>query len=318
MTTLGYPPRIVFFGLDGAFSRIPLETLSKAGLSPALVIAGHEPPPGQNPRTTRWAAQPNFWSRWRAPQARGPADLAHAAHTLGIDAIRTHDANRADLVRELTRLAPDILVVAGFNHLLSAELIQLPRLGGLNIHPGRLPQERGAAPLFWALKAGRTQLGWTIHLLDKGEDSGDIIYQGEIETLPGTPGTEILSQLALAAAPFLLRAVRDLSSGQIIRFPQNHNNAGRYRRPKFRDGAIDPSRPAHEVYTFVAACAPTYSLFVEVAGDRFFIQNAQSYDPTAHMDYDYVLTGDRLLLRCNPGVVELTLREEGALFSAEH
>ena len=81
---------------------------------------------------------------------------------------------------------------------------------------------------------------------------------------------------------------------------------------------MNPNRRALEVFTYVAACADNYPLFVECGGDRFFIQGAVSYDEEATMAFEYLLTGDRLILRCEPGVVELALKPGGALFTAEY
>ena len=271
------------------------------------------------------SAQPGWLDRLSARFAPSPdanADSPHhlltAARELGIDAAETSNANRAEMARILSRVRPDLFVVAGFEHLLSPKVLRLAPLGGLNVHPGALPEERGPAPLFWALKAGRVRLHWSIHVLDAGEDSGDRVATGQIQIEPGTEGQTILTHLAHGAAPALVRSVRSLVQGDLVRQPQPREKAQRRPRPTFNDGRIDPSKPAHAVFTFVGGCAQRYSLFAEVAGDRFFVRRAVSYDPAARLDYDFVLTGDRLLLRCNPGLVELELKEDGALFSAEY
>ena len=315
--------RIVLFGLDGAFAAVALKALAHADLAPTLVVRGlpADDRPWR-PKARLRSAQPGWFDRVTAgfhrPTPTASDDLGVAAHRLGIDVLDTSDANQPETVARLKGLRPDAFVVAGFEHLLSPRLLATSRRGGLNVHPGRLPQERGPAPLFWALRAGRTRLGWTIHVLDAGEDTGDRVADGEISVESGTDGMAILERIAIAAAPILVRSLRALLAGDLIRYPQSATDAARRPRPRFEDGRIDPSRPAHAVFTFVGGCARRYSLFAEVAGDRFFVRRAVSIDPDAELDYDFVLTGDRLLLRCNPGVVELELKEEGALFSAEY
>ncbi|MEL7367850.1 MAG: formyltransferase family protein [Myxococcota bacterium] len=314
--------RIVFFGLDGTFATIPLNALARAGMRPILVIRGRsEEPRPWRPAARRIAAQPTWWTKLTGATpdvGQSPNDLAHAAGRLGIDTIDTSNANRKEVLQAIRRLKPDAFVIAGFEHLLSRTALSIPRFGGLNIHPGQLPDERGAAPLFWALRGGRTELHWTIHMLDAGEDTGDVITSGQIQIEPGTDGLVILERMAQAATPALVKAVRALVAGDLVRQPQPESGAARKRRPKFEDGKIDISKPAHAVYTFVGGCSGRYSIFAEVANDRFFIRRALSYDPDADLDFDFVLMGDRLLLRCNPGMVELELKEHGALFSAEY
>ena len=78
--------------------------------------------------------------------------------------------------------------------------------------------------------------------------------------------------------------MRALGAGDLVRQPQPKAGAARRPRPRFEDGRIDTSKPAHAVFTFVGGCAERYSLFAEVAGDRFFVRRAVSYDPDATLD----------------------------------
>ena len=102
-----------------------------------------------------------------------------------------------------------------------------------------------------------------------------------------------------------------------MRIRQSKDRAGRCPRPKLADGRIDPTLPAADVYTFVAGCARAYSVFAEGGGDRFYVRRAISYDPDGTLPCEYVLSGDNLILRCDPGIVELELAPEGAIFTAE-
>jgi methionyl-tRNA formyltransferase len=319
--------RLVFFGLPGAFSTIPLEALCRSGHPPVLVVEGLERVPGAaRPTVEVVSGRPSVWDRLQsrlrsapAPDAPpSPYDLGVVARQLGLQVVKTTHANDPKVLDLIRSVEPDAYVVAGFHHLLSPEALRLPRRGGLNLHPGALPQERGAAPLFWALREGRTELTWTIHVLDEGEDSGDVVVSGKLAFEPGVEGQALLGQLATGAAPHLVRSVRALMAGDLVRMPQPPSTAPRRRRPGFRDGRIDAGRPAWEVFTFVAGCARSYSLFAECANDRFFIRRAVSYDPRAKPDFEWFLSGDRLILRCRPGVVELELKENGTLFSAEY
>jgi methionyl-tRNA formyltransferase len=317
---------LVFFGLDGAFSTIALAALSASELRPRLVIRGVEAS-SRGPRLSRRPARglmQTLRSRLladeevRGGEVRAASSLTAAAHALGIEALETSDANQPAVHAALRQLEPDVFVIAGFSHLLAPSTLALARRGGLNVHPGRLPEERGPAPLFWALKRGRNPVTVTIHALDAGEDSGDVVSAHLVPFAPGIDGQELLARCAETAAPHLIRAVRAVLAGDVVRIPQPRRGAGRCPRPTFADGKLDAGRPAAEVFTFVAACARHHSLWAECAGDRFFIAEALSFDPDARMGFDFVLTGDRLILRCATGVVELRLKDEGALFSAEY
>ncbi len=313
--------RVVYFGMDGAFSTIPLRALTNAGMRPVLVVQGVDKEKWRrselfehHPAVTkrRWLRR----SKSKSSSVEHP--LIEAAHQLGIDAIKTSDPASVRARAHLHGAAPDVFVVAGFPRLLEPNVLAFAKYGGLNVHPGALPAERGPSPLFWSLKSGAQRLTVTIHIVDEGEDSGDIVATTPYDVTPGADAQSILAGCASAASPLLVRALRSLIAGDIVRTKQSRLGIGRCPRPKFRDGLIDTSYPALAVYTWVAAFARWVSLFTECGGDRFFIEGAISYDADVALTFEYALTGDRLVLACRPGVVELRLRPEGALFSAEY
>lgn len=338
--------RVVFFGMNGAFSAVALHALAVSGLAPVLVVRGlpraraerhptTEVTRARRPLLTRLATRirgdrpdegaPRDLVASEARTELAPAedigigeDLRARATARGIDVVTTNDANTLRARAEIAARSPDVFVVAGFPHLLSRDVLRLASRGGVNLHPGRLPAERGPSPLFWALKEGRTRLAFTVHVLDEGEDSGDVVSTGEIEFPPGLDGELVLARCARAAAPQLIRAVRGMLAGELVRFPQPREGAGRCPRPEHRDGRIDVTKSARAVFTFAGGAARVHSVFAECGGDRFYIARAISFDEQARMPVEYMLTGDRLLLGCNPGVVELELRENGALFTAEY
>lgn len=323
--------RVVFFGMSGGFSTVPLAALATSGLAPVLVVRGLPRPahrPRRSPASVEYRSPRSWLSRARGRtrasspptslERVGERDLERAAFDLGIDVLSTTDANDPRSLRRIRSVSPDAFVVAGFPHLLSRDLLSLSKRGGLNVHPGKLPEERGPAPLFWALKDGRTTITFSIHVLDEGEDTGNIVSTGRLVFEPGADGEEILTECARRAAPQLLRALRGLLEGDLVHAPQPAEGAARRPRPAFRDGLIDTGKSAAEVFTFVAGCARTHSIFAECGGDRFFIKEAASFDPEASVSFEYVLTGDRLILRCAPGVVELVLKEQGAVFASEY
>lgn len=325
----GSRARIAFFGPPGPLATRPLAALVASGLSPRLVLEGDErahETRGDGSRLVR--AEPTLVDRvgaWLAETLAGPPedleverDLAGLSHRLGIDAVRRARVNGTRVAHWLRALRPDAYVVIGLDDALSPDLLALAPRGGLRLHLGRLPEERGADPLFWALKAGRAELGWTLHVLDASGDGGDVVGLGQIQVHPGATAERIAEALAVAATPALIRGLRALIEGDLVRSPQPTPSTPRAPRPRFRDGRIDQSRSAQAVYAFVRACATRRSLFFESAGDRFFIQDAERFEPERSIPGEFLLTGDRLLLRCHPGVVTLRVRPGGAIFRGEY
>ena len=142
---------------------------------------------------------------------------------------------------------------------------------------------------------------------------------GSFEYPAGESGRDILKRIGQAAAPHLTRAVRGVISGDIARTKQDSTLAARCPRPKYRDFLVDVTKSAEEVFRFVGGCARAYPIFAECGGDRFFVDQALFFFYGRVLPCEFFLSGDRLLLQCEPGTVELALRPDGgALFSAEY
>ena len=308
---------LVFFGREGVFSRVLLAALVRAELAPALVMLGRASTHRQGVGVRRLKATPSTFDRIIGRRAGPNGPLSELALELDIEVLELDDPGSIRARAEIHKAEPDAFIVAGFHRLLPKTTLSLARLGGLNVHPGSLPNERGPSPLFWALKAGMMRHDYTIHVLDEGEDTGDIVATGSFDSAIGMTMTDIYQRCAESAAHQLIRTTRGLLAGDLVRTPQPRRGQ-RKPRPDFTDCRNDSELPAESVFHFVTACAAQYSVWAECAGDRFFIERAVSYDPRAGLDYDFVLAGDRLILRCRPGTVELSLKPEGVIFSAEY
>lgn len=93
--------------------------------------------------------------------------------------------NSVSMIEKIHSISPDLIVVAGFRKILSPEIIQIPRLGCVNVHASLLPKYRGPNPCYWVLKKGEKETGVSLHFIDERIDTGDIIGQ---ETIPIDPG----------------------------------------------------------------------------------------------------------------------------------
>lgn len=300
---------LVVFGMSGPYTEVPLQALVQGGHRVVLVVEGLERQP--RPTFTRHPAR--GWGA--ALRGAAPSSLVATAHRLGVDVVRCDDVS---LIRTiLERVGADAFVVLGFPQLLPPSILGLAPKRGLNVHPGRLPEQRGPSPIFWALKRGE-DLACTIHVLTPREDAGDVVVSIPIEAPDGVRYGEILADMAQRIQAPLTQAVRDLLRSDLICSPQKEDAAHRDPRPRFRDGRLNPDRDVRELHRFVRACGQRYSLFVESAGDRFFIADALAVHPDMKLPAEYMLEGERLLLSCEGGVLELALKEDGALFSADY
>src|SRR5690606_9552923 len=112
------------------------------------------------------------------PRGRGravkPSPVKELAAELGLPVLQPEKAGDPEFVAQLRELEPDVIVTAAYGLLLPPEVLEVPRLGCLNIHPSLLPELRGAAPIQRALTEGKEKTGVTIYFMDAGMDSGAI------------------------------------------------------------------------------------------------------------------------------------------------
>jgi methionyl-tRNA formyltransferase len=156
----------------------------------------------------------------------------------------------------LAAWAPDLMVVAAYGQILSKAVLELPRLGCLNLHASLLPRHRGASPISAAMLAGDAETGITVMYVAEGLDSGDILLARPLPILPTETAGELHDRLA-ALAPFaLLDALADLESGTASRTPQAADLATYASKLKKSDGRLDWRAPASALSLRVRAMSP--------------------------------------------------------------
>ena len=155
-----------------------------------------------------------------------------------------------DLRDRISALHPDAICVACFPYRLPQEILRIPHLGSLNVHPSLLPDNRGPDPLFWTFRRGDAFTGVTIHLMDVGLDTGAILLQKRLEVPDGIGELLLEQRLADSGAELLREALSGLAAGRIQPVPQESARATRYPLPDSEDFVVTPERPARWAYNF--------------------------------------------------------------------
>jgi methionyl-tRNA formyltransferase len=166
----------------------------------------------------------------------------------------------------LQRLAPDCIVIIAYGQIIPASLLQLPKLGWINLHASLLPKYRGAAPINWAIASGETQTGLTTMRIDAGMDTGDMLLQEEIGIAPEETAPELAESMAEAGAPLMLETLRGIAAGKLAPRPQNNDEATYAPLLKKEDGRIDWNRPAQEIYNRMRGFAPWPGAYTSFRG----------------------------------------------------
>jgi methionyl-tRNA formyltransferase len=130
--------------------------------------------------------------------------------------IKTEEA-----VWELKKFEADIFVVAAFGQILSKEILDMPRLGCVNIHASLLPKYRGAAPINWCIIDGEEKTGVTIMQMNEGLDTGDILNVKEVPIDRKETAETLFDKLSKAGAELIVETLPKLERGEVTPIKQD-------------------------------------------------------------------------------------------------
>jgi len=164
--------------------------------------------------------------------------------------------NNEDFRQQLAAIHPDAIIVVGYGRIIPQWMLDLPRLGNLNLHASLLPKYRGAAPIQWAIARGESLTGVTTMQIDAGLDTGDILVQRELPIPPDDTAETLAPKLATVGADLMVETLQGLESGQIDPIPQDHSKATLAPILTKEDGRIDFQRPASEIYNRLRGFQP--------------------------------------------------------------
>jgi methionyl-tRNA formyltransferase len=131
----------------------------------------------------------------------------------------------AETLNKLRQLQADAFVVVAYGQLLSADILEMPRLGCINAHGSILPAYRGAAPIQWSLVNGEIETGITTMLMDIGMDTGAMLHIGKTPIAWWEHSGDVAERLAAIAADLLVKTLHDLDAGTVDAIAQNDDQA---------------------------------------------------------------------------------------------
>ena len=125
-----------------------------------------------------------------------------------------------EFIEEIKKLEPDVICVVAYGKILPQEILEIPKLGCINVHGSLLPQYRGAAPIQWAVLNGDKTTGVTTMYMDVGMDTGDMILKEETEIGENETTGELWDRLAQMGANLLVKTLEQIENGTAPRIPQ--------------------------------------------------------------------------------------------------
>ncbi len=255
--------RVAFAGTP-AFAATALAAIHAAGHTLPLVLTQPDRPAGRGLKL-----QPSPVKQWA--QQHGLA-LAQP-HGLKLDSRFADDASSAHAALHAAR--PDVMVVAAYGLILPRWLLELPRLGCLNIHASLLPRWRGAAPIQRAIEAGDSETGITIMQMDAGLDTGDMLLMGREAIHTDDSSATLHERLALLGARLIVQALADAARGSLRPAPQPIEGASYAHKLSKSEAAIDWQRPAAEIERRLRAFDPQPGCHFEFEGQSVKLWRAK-------------------------------------------
>ncbi len=261
------PLRVAFAGTP-PFAAEALAALHAAGHDVPCVLTQPDRPAGRGLQLQASAVK-----RWA---------VAHGlpvAQPQGLKLDGRHAADAQAARASLTAAAPDVLVVAAYGLILPAWVLELPRLGCVNIHASLLPRWRGAAPVQRAIEAGDTETGITIMQMDAGLDTGDVLSATALSIRPDDSAASLLERLTACGAAAIVQALRRAEAGELQGQPQPREGATYAHKLSKAEGAVDWRQPAAEIERRVRAFDPQPGCHMVAAGDALKLWRASLPGP---------------------------------------
>jgi methionyl-tRNA formyltransferase len=274
--------RLVFAGTP-EFARVAFTALLEAGHQIVLVLTQPDRPAGRGLKLT-------------------PSPVKAAAIAAGIDVLQPRslrlDGKYPDEARAahdaLHAVQADAMIVAAYGLILPQAVLDIPRLGCLNIHASLLPRWRGAAPIQRAIEAGDPSTGITIMQMAAGLDTGDMLLVESTPIAPGQSAGQLHDVLAEIGGRLVVQAVAGLEAGKLVATPQPEQGVTYAAKLDKAEAPLDCTQPAQVLARRVHAFDPVPGATLRLPGldDPVKVWKAQALDePAAAMPGAVVHSG---------------------------
>jgi methionyl-tRNA formyltransferase len=194
------------------------------------------------------------------PAGRGRGLVAspvkQAAQARRLTVVQPTSLKASEVLEQLSGFKPDAIVVAAFGQILPKSVLELPRLGCLNIHPSLLPRFRGASPVAATILAGDDFGGVSTMLLDEGLDTGPVLARAQIPILGRDTTGSLTEKLSWLGAQLLGEVLVGWERGELTPRPQDESKATYCGPITKEEGEIDWRRPAVDIWRRVRAFNP--------------------------------------------------------------
>jgi methionyl-tRNA formyltransferase len=230
-------------------------------------------------------------------------EIGQWAQGQGIEVFAPGDPNGPSFIDDLIKLKPSLFVLSSYGHILGHDLLGIPSLGSLNVHPSLLPKYRGAAPIQRSIMAGEEKTGITIFFMDEKIDHGEMILQETLDIDPGENYGSLRDRLSEVGADLVVKTIESIRSGTCTKIPQNEKKMSYAPKIKKKEMIINWHDNTTKIVNLVRALSPKPGAETTFRERKVKIISAVSGDMIlepgkAHIDKRniYVGTGDSSII----------------------
>jgi methionyl-tRNA formyltransferase len=282
-------PRIIMLG-TGDFALPTFEHLCETGHGVVALVTQPDRPQGRK-------------------QLLIPSRIKQAALARAIRVEQPEDINAPASLDLIRSLDPDLLVTAAYGQILSAELLAIPPMGGINLHGSLLPAYRGAAPVARAIEHGEAETGVTVILMTPKIDAGGMVAFARTPIDPDETAGELEDRIALLGAPLVAEVIASLAAGTAQVLPQDRSKVTRAPKLRKEDGRIDWARSNLEVHNLIRAMQPwpvASTHWLRPDGPlRLIVHKSRPVEGQGAPGQVLEALGDRLVVAAGSGAVRL-------------
>ncbi|CBK73739.1 methionyl-tRNA formyltransferase [Butyrivibrio fibrisolvens 16/4] len=240
--------KVVFMGTPD-FAVETLKAIYEAGHEVILVVSQPDKPKGRSGKLA-------------------PTPVKEFAVEHDIPVYQPVKIRAEESVEYLRKYEADVFVVAAFGQILPKVILDMPRIGCVNVHGSLLPKYRGAAPIQWAVINGEKVSGNTTMLMGPGLDDGDMLLKSEVVLSEDETGGSLFDKLAIDGGKLAVKTIEALERGEITPIPQDESQATHVGMIKKEMGLVDWTKPAAEIERLIRGLNPWPSAFTFIDGKQ--------------------------------------------------
>jgi methionyl-tRNA formyltransferase len=237
-----------------------------------------------------------------------PPPVKEAATLLGLPFMQPVKVRDEQALVQIAAFEPDVLVTAAYGQLLPQKLLDIPRIGPLNVHASLLPRWRGAAPIHRAILSGDKETGVSIMGMVKALDAGPVFGMEKTPIFPSDTVGTLHDRLAKRGAELLIRLLPDYMDGNLQGTPQNETGITYAERIVRDDEFLDFAKPAAEVFNQIRGLSPWPGAVAKYKDSLIKIWEAKPFDDNvdAEPGVTIELEDARVIVQCSDGRLWLT------------